>query len=241
MAPLFPTTAPRAELDWQTGHGDGSQCEASGQHIASSFHYHTRMYSPVTQALAHTLTHKQTINEQIACHMQLEASQGTRAQPRVVSLHSSPLITPQFSRLQPALPAFTSMTRVYSRPSHCGARAVWPCMQSTRIATRGSWTWSWSIPRPANTRIVVVCHHRHTPRLGRLHITSHCKKARIPIAKASRWLWIKACWSRSDLCSKSWAPVSLARHSAPRVACTTVRGALGAAAHGSFLKLRETS
>lgn len=39
--------------------------------------------------------------------MQLEASQGTRAQPRTVSLHSSPLITPQFSRLQPA---FKSMT-----------------------------------------------------------------------------------------------------------------------------------
>ena len=76
MAPLFPTTAPRAEPDWQTGDGDGSQCDASGQHIASSFSYYTH-------TRAHT--HEQTINEQIACHMQLEASQGTRAQPRIIS------------------------------------------------------------------------------------------------------------------------------------------------------------
>lgn len=55
MAPLFPTTTPRAEPDWQTGDGDGSQCDASGQHIASSFSYftHTRANDQRANCLPH--------------------------------------------------------------------------------------------------------------------------------------------------------------------------------------------
>lgn len=48
------------------------------------------------------------------------------------------------------------------------ALAAWPCSQSTRIATQGTW-----IIFVVYARIVVVCHHRHVPKLGYPAIPAH--------------------------------------------------------------------
>lgn len=80
---------------------------------------HPHVQSSYARTRTHTHTSK-TINEQIACHMQLVASQGTSTDPDYLL---SPL-TPSSSRLQPA---FTSMTE-------CDFHVQVPCSSNSNTA-----------------------------------------------------------------------------------------------------------
>lgn len=147
---------PRAELDWQNGHGDGSQCDAAVSILPLlSLPYHTR-----TGQYTHPLASRLSRCKLLATWGL--RPQGRRAQPRA-SLHR-PALQPNSHQWRSAAHHVPSYKLPHSSDRQHGPRvrapAAWPCRQSTRIATRGAWiifcclrSYRGDVPSPACTKL----------------------------------------------------------------------------------------